>query len=419
MPSAERAAGTTTKKTTIEEVLPPAGPGSVESWPVSGRPCTYDDLPDFWWYIKALSKEQWEDHIVYVYRNLPRSSDGTTPQVAKYSEAFTQDTIDQNFGGKEFRILMKRRGERLFDFRYSNELAPKYGSGDAAAAASAASNGDPQSTLHIKLLELLERQMDELRGGKLSQDAMKNALEIQATALRSGIETSRALNPPPTAAAAPAPAEKSTFDKLLEAVLPALVTAFVAKLTAPTPDPIEQVSKMMEKMQPFMNPGGGPARAEDWKSIAARNLPLVTEHLSKAVGDWASVQRPAIAGPAQTVGAPGSAAPPHRVAPGTATPPAPTPVASNTIRLAQWLKERLDAGDTGSEIGVALERMLPEAYAQLSTHTADEIFQYFHIEPTFAVVKNHPRLKAALDEFVLYATEGGDTIDVKPAPKPS
>src|ERR1700679_3137073 len=103
-------------------------------------------LPEFWGYIEGLKPEDWSNHICYIYRMDPRqqmdygSGSGSTA-LEKVVGTFEirpgvsipfndreeiELAIREKYGGKTFRLFLKRGHERICETRITNEYPPKY-----------------------------------------------------------------------------------------------------------------------------------------------------------------------------------------------------------------------------------------------------------------------------------------------------
>src|ERR1051326_3894714 len=99
--------------------------------------------PDFWDYIEKLKPEEWDRHIVYLYRTDPRASnygDGQAnidkfvgyidmpdgSRVPFDSREEVDRAIQQKHGGKAFRLILKRGNERITEGKSCNDAPPKY-----------------------------------------------------------------------------------------------------------------------------------------------------------------------------------------------------------------------------------------------------------------------------------------------------
>src|ERR1700752_5099047 len=105
---------------------------------------TSNGMPDCWEYIEALKPEQWNDHIVYLYRDEPKTNTwpgsppayldkfvGTIEVRPGYSVPMDeagaiQQAVKEKFGGRVFRMIVKKGRERITECRFTNEAPPKY-----------------------------------------------------------------------------------------------------------------------------------------------------------------------------------------------------------------------------------------------------------------------------------------------------
>ena len=166
--------------------------------PGSGTPSEeeqnrYNGL-DVWEHMQSLSKEEWSEHVVYVYRVEPKLQGQSTRGAlcSKVNEAIDENWVKEHFGGTVFDIYFNRI--RPTDKKFSRVIQgftiaaePKIYAGQALKASTSPMsqlNGSaPASTTSItspdKADEVVGLLRDVLnRKDQTPQDAMKASLEI-------------------------------------------------------------------------------------------------------------------------------------------------------------------------------------------------------------------------------------------------
>src|SRR5271156_5994389 len=209
-------------------------------------------VPDFWEYIESLKPEQWTDHIVYLYRQEPKTTTypGAPPAyldkytgtievrpgvtVAMDDAGTIQQAVKEKFGGRVFRMILKKGKERLTETTFSTEAQPKYPDSTPQYANplpnAGQQNQSDANAIASKAIDTVANQPHEV-------------MNIAINALRASAEMiSRSAQIP----AAPAAATENEFDR-------ALKQAMIARLLAPPPDPFE----MLVKFKQLMGDGGG------------------------------------------------------------------------------------------------------------------------------------------------------------------
>jgi hypothetical protein len=203
-------------------------------------------VPDFWEYVESLKPEQWNDHIVYLYRQEPKTTTypGAPPAyLDKYTgtievrPGFTvamddagtiQQAIKEKFGGRVFRMILKKGKERLTETTFSTEAQPKYPDSTPQFANPLPNAAAPtEASVATRAIDAMANQQP---------DAMRLAMEV----LRSASEI---VMRQPSASAPVAPARDPIVDELLRRALN----------PPPAPDPFE----MFVKFKTLMGDGGG------------------------------------------------------------------------------------------------------------------------------------------------------------------
>jgi hypothetical protein len=141
--------------TTTLEMPPSAAPDKKEE---SG--------PDFWTYMQTCegSTVPWRNHIVYLTRELPKTSINGLGggYLTKITQPFDMEDIKQTYGGYEFSYIMKKDDKIAYSGRFRVEAQPKL---DPAREATPGVPAAPaaNSTTEPALLRMLEEQIREMR----------------------------------------------------------------------------------------------------------------------------------------------------------------------------------------------------------------------------------------------------------------
>ena len=224
--------------------------------------------PDFWEFIEKMTPEMWGgDYTLYILREDPKPSlyGGTNtlekcpgyismPDGSKQPLNSREDielAIKQKYGGKAFRLILKRaNGERICEGKCTNEAPPRFPDADPRAYTNPLPNsGQQQSSdnVAVKAMETVANQNPQLIN--IAIDAVSRAADIVAR---------HNVAPP-----APPPSTDSDLDR-------AFKQAMIAKLLAPTPDPLETYLKI----KTALGDGGG---------ASPTNNPLMDRILNAAV----------------------------------------------------------------------------------------------------------------------------------------
>ncbi len=217
-------------------------------------------VPDFWEYIESLKPDQWSEHIVYLYRQEPKTTTfpGAPPAyldkyvgtievrpgvtVAMDDAGTIQQAIKEKFGGRVFRMILKRGKERLTEATFSTEALPKYpDSVPQYTQPHQNQNGQPgqsdANAIASKAIDTVANQPQE-------------AMNIAISALRAASEMMTKSAGP---AASPTPSLENELDRAFKA-------AMIKKLLDPPPDPVKT---FLEIRQALGDGGGGTAASNN------------------------------------------------------------------------------------------------------------------------------------------------------------
>jgi hypothetical protein len=217
---------------------------------------TSNGMPDCWEYIEALKPEQWNDHIVYLYRDEPKTNTwpgsppayldkfvGTIEVRPGYSVPMDeagaiQQAVKEKFGGRVFRMIVKKGRERITECRFTNEAPPKYPDAqNPSYSHPLPTNGQSATDASVasKAIDAMASQQP---------DAMRLAMEV----LRSASDiVMRSAQP----GANPAPTSSSLIDQ--EVVRTLIQKALNPPPPPPPPpavDPFEMFAKFKEILAP-------------------------------------------------------------------------------------------------------------------------------------------------------------------------
>jgi hypothetical protein len=213
-------------------------------------------VPDFWEYIESLKPDQWSDHIVYLYRQEPKTTTypGAPPAyLEKYvgsievrpgvtvmmDDAGTiQQAIKEKFGGRVFRMILKKGHERLTETTFSTEAQPKYPDSVPQYAQNPLPNaGAPAQSdanaIATKAIDTVANQPQEMMN--IAINALRASAEM--------IARSAAVAAQPPAA----PAVGSIDSELDRAFKAAMIQKLLAP-PPPPPDPFEMLVKLKQLM---------------------------------------------------------------------------------------------------------------------------------------------------------------------------
>lgn len=198
--------------------------------------------PEFWEFIEKMTPQMWgDDFILYILREDPKPSlyGGTNtlekcpgyiamPDGTKQPLSSREDielAIKQKYGGKAFRLILKRaNGERICEGKCINEAMPKYPDATVLPLPNAAA---PSSSDNVatRAMDLVANNNPQLM--TVAMDAISRAADLVARH-----------NPQP---AAPAQSLDAELDR-------ALRQAMLQKFLAPPPDPFEMFVKFKQLM---------------------------------------------------------------------------------------------------------------------------------------------------------------------------
>ena len=421
-------------------------------------------MPDFWDYVESLKPEDWDRHIVYIYRTDPRASnygDGQSyidkcvgyiempdrSQVPFSEREEIERAIREKHGGRAFRLIIKRGGQRITEGKCSNEAPAKsmyqQNSGNGNNGVSVTPVSDASATADIAKAAMSTISAQEKQAIAVATDALRSTSEmVQRLARGPGSEQAN-----------------SSMDDVLKQAL----VVMIQKAMNPV-DPMEQLTKMFALLNqirpapgvdPSLPPGSplnrvmdlalerllNPASATPPVSASAelvRQLPMVAGHVTEAIREWrmgseaqrdtAHIMRQAgsqpPAGPVgvnpsqqpRTLAGPNVAQPRPIPVAGQTAQPGPTNQEANTVaapslefietKIIEIFNENVSADQAADDCFFFLDRMDQKLIAQLAAVGEQGVMALFSSRPILrAATANPARLTEFIKAFLAYAKE--------------
>lgn len=386
--------------------------------------------PEFWAYIENLKPSDWDRHILYVYRiednrSVPLEKCAGFMQLAGRQVPVNdreemEMAIAQKYGGRMFRLILKRGSERVTETRIHVDAPPKMvqpaileGGGGTVSEASATA-------------DVAKQAMSTIAGQE------RQAVDVAVNALRGAAEVVQRFSQQP--AAAPA----SETDQMFRAVM----VRMLEKMMNPPapPDPLDLLTKVLT-LQAQLNPGGttgnptiakildaaiekllNPPPAGPSGSASAelvRQLPAVASYVSQAMSQWRmgmEAQRDAVAiGQGREV---------PRIAPPAVQPPANNPTRLNPEpevvpvgpgiefvegKIVEILREPVSAEEAAEDVAGFLDVMDKSLVPQLAALGEAGLVNLFQTRPALRPgIQNLPRLQDFIRAFLKIAAENAD-----------
>jgi len=206
--------------------------------------------PDFWEFIEKMTPEMWgNDFTLYILREDPKPSlyGGTNtlekcpgyiamPDGTKQPLSSREDielAIKQKYGGKAFRLILKRaNGERICEGKCINEAQPRYPDANPQPFQNPLPNANGQSSdnIAVKAMDTIANQNPALIN--IAIDAVSRAADIVARAQSPGTN----------------PAHKESLDDEIDRELRrAMLRKFLEPPPAP-PDPVESFLRIRQAL---------------------------------------------------------------------------------------------------------------------------------------------------------------------------
>jgi hypothetical protein len=297
-PSVSPAAGHVKERITRERILS-ASEANKDNAP----------MPDFWDYVESLTSEQWNDHIVYLYREDPKASTYSGEfayldkfvgyievrpgvQVPMEERGLIEQAIKEKFGGRAFRLICKRGKQRVTVGKCVNEAPPKYPDTNSQQFAGPLPNaGSDANAIASKAIDTVANHPQE-------------ALRIAQESLRTTAEIISRLGHQVGAPAAPATSTESDLDRAFKAAMIQRMTqdpidGFLRMRELFTPPQNTMVEKIVTvAMERFMNPPASVSGRTTLLDLGREALPVLAQTVDRAMTNWrmgVEAQRDAIA----------------------------------------------------------------------------------------------------------------------------
>lgn len=388
--------------------------------------------PDFWFYLEALRPADWDRHLLYIYRRdsdngpmIPLEKctgfltmqDGT--QVPLSDREATEFAIAQKYGGRVFRLILKRGSERVTETRVHVDAPPKN------TQPAIFSDGGPRVTdmgSDSAAADVAHHAISTLAGQDrvvmdVAVNAVKGAAEIVQRMSQgpqngnSGSETDQLM--------------KMCMIKMLErAMNPPDPIELLTKLMAlqgqmggsgGTPSPI--INRVLDQaVEKLLNPApSGPISSAGAELV--RQLPQVASYVTSAIAEWragteaqrdtAAIMRgvqPPAGRPAQAPSTVLPAPPVNNPAPGGNGVPSLEFIES---RIVQIFREPVSAEEAADKTLEFLETIDPQLVTQLTAQGEQGLIGLFHARPILRpAAQNVPRLTEFIRAFLKFASEG-------------
>jgi hypothetical protein len=211
--------------------------------------------PEFWEFIESMTDEMWAgDYMLYILREDPKASNYGGSNTLEKCPGFmmmpngvrvkldsredVELAIKEKWGGKAFRLILKKGRERMCEGKCSNDAPPKFPDNATQQFSHPLPNAGQQSDANAiasKAIDTVANQPAEM-------------MTIGITALRTAAEL-MAKNA--SAPSVPPQSNDSDLDR-------AFKQAMIAKLLAPPPDPFEMFVRFKQLMGDGSNGMGGP-----------------------------------------------------------------------------------------------------------------------------------------------------------------
>lgn len=413
--------GREVKKTTkFEETIPAVDAAAAEP-----------SNPDCFDYMAGVLPEDWINHIVYVYRQEPRTVNAGGPgYLEKCTGPFDIEYLREKWGGTVFRIIVKRGSERVSEHTYQIEAPPKFPAAAQSAAPAPAVPADPNASLGMRALEMV---------GGPQAETFRALLDVFREASKAAIDQVRAqsMNAAPQKSAKEELLETLNLIKALngdsavkakspmELAVESAMTTMVQNMLSPK-NPIEDFKTMAAAISSVQSlTGGGSNRGGGLVSEVVAALPGAIREATgmlreirmnnEVMARTTPMPPPRAANPSQpanVVTMPSPAAHDSGQGPIEVQPPDPNWV---KLRIVQMLAV---PDTTAGDIAEWLRDTMPEMLQQLSMATPEQILGLFKSDPVLAHAATNPRLPQFVNEFVAYLHEVPTTAENAAPPKP-
>lgn len=379
----------------------------------------------FWEVIHSLTPEDWNQHLVRIYRADERWEQTASPHENKFTEDFNEDDIFQRWGGGRYLLWTygPPSGKKVVigPQRIELEGAPKIYAGGGAAAQQV--SADPRSSSDPVLQMLIEEVRELRRGGApaMMQETMKQSMDILANTYRSAAAVVRETQ----GSGGGGDDELREFRRMM-----------MQKMMNP-PDPMESIKVMVamgtgivtavKELSGSLSLGGG---KQDWMTLFADKLPMLGEKAVEGIREYRLIEEAqerragmqggriidatpnAAAAPADPAAPAGQAAPGPTAVPPQQTQEADVPgpsIAWVLLKVAKTIETSEQTQATGEDLYDFLMNIAPELVDQLKGQKRDDIIALFRNHPQLSMVLgkktvvDNPRLPKMIDEFLACA----------------
>lgn len=405
-------------------------------------------MPEFWTYVEALKPEDWERHVVYIYRMEPRATtygEGTSAiekivggiemrpgvSVPFTNREDVELAIREKHGGKAFRLIIKRGSERVSEGKVSNELPPRYPTPTLENANQGATVmvSNENATADIAKTAMTTIAGQEREGMSVAVSALRSAADVVAR-----FSTQQAV-----------PAASATDDLFKQAML------LMMQRALNPPDPFELISRLLPLFRSSGNEGGEGSRGGAIDRIMdtaverlinptalagpvasagaelVRQLPQVAGYVAQSISQWragmeAQRDTASIMAGRPPVQQPPTQQPPHPPAaslpPGTPPQPDQGGFVGPSLefiedKIIEIFKEGHSAEDTADDVLTFLDRMDPQLVAQLRMLGENGLLGVFQTRPRLQpALQNMPRLTEFIRAFLRLASPPETNIPI-------
>jgi hypothetical protein len=408
---AEAAPRTRITSTTVKETIPASAHEAI--------PNEFYNRP-FWSVVHSLSDEQWQTHIVRVYRADERWESAGSPPDNLFRADFDEDDVFKRWGGGRYTLWMygppKRSNLVIEPYKMEKEGAPRMGTATTANAPNGPVPGNTHDALTMQLLQEI-REM-RAQGPAMMQESLRTSMEIMGTAYKTAAATV-AVNPGGGSSAG-----GGLMDELMRAAIQRMLNP------PPPPDPLAAINSIGAIAGAFAGVmktvgesfSSRPEAKTSALDMLIGRMPDLADRVVNGMHEW----RLGSEAQANTARANAATATGGRVidqAP--PTPPVPTPQAAAPQPAAhqpgqpteQQVKEgivvdwmfdeivkRVNAPETnGEDLFIFIDQVAPAMVDQLKGMSKESILEMFAKHPKLSQVAKDPRLPRLIDEFLVAA----------------
>lgn len=371
--------------------------------------------------IPADERAEW---ICYVYRERPEKQSG---YISKIVPPFDEEAIKENFGGGEYRLMLKRGTELKKRTMFTVPGEPKM---DVPAVVMAAPGAGTVSKSDLQaVVEMIMKNNPQNNSNEIMKASFMNALEVQKAAMMNAqmgpgalvemMKNMHSMVMPP----APSSGIPEWAQPFVAAAIPALLSLFTEVLKPK--DMITQLTGAAQAMEALKGISGGGGREKpDYLGALINNGPQLLGKASEILGELRKAAELRVqaetarlpAGPIRVAANPSLHTPPPpqvepilpspRVALITPPPVPPVSVSAGTQDGApdpQWVlgkvAEMIAKGDDPGFVLDFLDENLPDLVAAMRMLTIEAIAEHMANVPQFVPVVALPHFPDFLKSF--------------------